>query len=368
MLARTAFERFKVSGIQGRYLPPEKLETFLVSRLSRAGLRVLGYSVQNRPVYGVRLGQGPTRVLMWSQMHGNESTSTKSVLDFINGLHTKWGNPYLEAFEFLFIPMLNPDGALAYTRQNANQVDLNRDARSQSQPESIILRKAYEEFSPHFCFNLHDQRTIYSAGENPQPATLSFLAPAATPQKAFTDSRKAAAQLIAELSRPMRNTIGIGRYDDTFNPDCVGDFFQSAGTPTLLFEAGHFPGDYQREETRFYACQALHNALTAIRLNSYKKASVAEYMEIPENQSRFVDILICNAHHLNEKYVPGTRVGLQYTEILEGQQIHFRPVIEHEGELKEYFGHELWDAARPEHLSQLRESRLLFDLFRPTSS
>ena len=264
--------------------------------------------------------------------------------------------------------MLNPDGALAYTRQNANQVDLNRDARMQSQPESRILRKAYEEFNPHFCFNLHDQRTIYSTGSNPQPATLSFLAPAANTQKAFTDSRKAAAKLIVELSRPLRTKIGIGRYDDTFNPDCVGDFFQSAGTPTLLFEAGHFPGDYQREETRFYTYQALQNALTAIQLSSYKKVPVAEYMEIPENKSLFLDILISNAHHLNENYAPGTGVGLQYTEVLEGEQIHFRPVIVQEGELGEYFGHQVWDAARPEHLSTLKASAALFEVFRSTSS
>ena len=366
--ARSAFESLKVSAIRGRYLPPEKLEAFLVGRLSQADLRVLGSSVQQRPVFGVNLGSGPTRVLMWSQMHGNESTTTKAMLDLINGLHTNWGIQYLEAFEFLLIPMLNPDGALAYTRQNANQVDLNRDAQTLSQPESRVLKKVFEEFNPHFCFNLHDQRTIYSAGEKPQPATLSFLAPSANTQKAFTESRKAAAQLIAELSRPMRNKIGIGRYDDTFNPECVGDYFQSAGTPTLLFEAGHFPGDYQREETRFYIFQALQNALTAIQSDSYKKALVSEYMEIPENHTRYVDILISNVHHLNGNYLPGTRVGIQYTEVLEEGQIDFHPVIVHEGELSEYFGHERWDAARPEHLSELKAKKALIDLFRPASA
>ena len=33
----------------------------------------------------------------------------------------------------------------------------------------------------------------------------------------------------------------IGRYDDTFNPNCVGDQFQASGVPTVLFEAGHYP-------------------------------------------------------------------------------------------------------------------------------
>ncbi|MDX1333476.1 MAG: peptidase M14, partial [Robiginitalea sp.] len=219
-----------------------------------------------------------------------------------------------------------------------------------------------------FCFNLHDQRTIFSAGDPPKPATLSFLAPAADETKAFTGNRIVAARLIAELSRPLRQEIGIGRYDDTFNPDCVGDSFQSAGTPTLLFEAGHYPGDYQREETRYYVYRALQNALKAIRSGTYKKVPVAEYLEIPENRSRFLDIVIRNAHHLNQKYPRGTGVGLQYTEVLEQGRIHFRPSIAREGDLMEYHGHASWDAARPEHLRQLEASVELMRLISTHSS
>jgi murein tripeptide amidase MpaA len=32
-------------------------------------------------------------------------------------------------FTFYCIPMLNPDGAALYTRENANKVDLNRDSQ-----------------------------------------------------------------------------------------------------------------------------------------------------------------------------------------------------------------------------------------------
>ena len=49
----------------------------------------------------------------------------------------------------------------------------------------------------------------------------------------------------------------IGRYDETFNPDCFGDSFTQLGTPTILFEAGHVPNDYQREKTRLYIFEAL---------------------------------------------------------------------------------------------------------------
>lgn len=366
MTDHSVYENIKASEVKGRYLPPETLEAYLTTRLPKSTFSVLGYSVDKRPVFGVQMGHGPIRVLMWSQMHGNESTTTKAVLDLINSLNQS-GFQNLDAFEIFIIPMLNPDGALAYSRQNANKVDLNRDAQLQSQPESRILRKAFDEFAPHYCFNLHDQRTIFSAGDKAQPATLSFLAPAANEAKEYTESRRASAQLIAELSRPLQEAIGVGRYNDTFNPDCMGDFFQSAGTPTLLFEAGHYPGDYGREETRYFVYQALTNALKAIRSGSYKEVPVAEYSEIPENRSRFLDVLIRNAHHLDKKYPKGAGIGLQYTEVLQEGRIHFRPGIVQEGDLGAFYGHALWDAARPEHLRQLKSSVDLTQLFSTTS-
>jgi hypothetical protein len=48
-----------------------------------------------------------------------------------------------------------------YTRLNANEVDLNRDSQNLTQPESKVLREIFDLFQPHYCFNLHDQRTIF---------------------------------------------------------------------------------------------------------------------------------------------------------------------------------------------------------------
>lgn len=363
MLDRDRYEKLRVPEIEGRYLPPEGLEAFARAYLSVVDdYRVWGYSVENRPVYSVCLGNGPIKILMWSQMHGNESTTTKALLDLIRTIKAK-ALPSLEAFTFLLLPILNPDGARAYTRHNANQVDLNRDARRLSQPESRVLREAYDSFAPDFCFNLHDQRTIFSAGEAPKAATLSFLAPAADETRDFPANRKMAAQIIAAISKPIRKHIGVGRYDDTYNPDCVGDAFQEAGTPTMLFEAGHYPGDYQREQTRFFVYQAMLNALEAIRLESFTKVPLHRYMEIPANQPLFLDVLIRNAHLLNPKYPSGWETGIQYSEVLEGGRIHFRPQIKEEGALQGFYGHKSLDAARPGDLRQLKSSPELLQLF-----
>src|SRR5690606_13406057 len=115
-------------------------------------------------------------IMLWSQMHGNETTTTKALFDVLNTFKTQ--NSILDACTILIIPILNPDGAEVYTRLNANNVDLNRDAQNLSQPESRVLRDCFNRFKPNFCFNLHGQRTIFSVDNTSQSATVSFLSPA----------------------------------------------------------------------------------------------------------------------------------------------------------------------------------------------
>ena len=156
--------------LSGRYVTNTHIEPLL----SSYNYSIIGHSTSGLPIYRIRIGTGNTKLLMWSQMHGNESTTTKSLFDLLNFLNT---NPdWFDDLQLSIIPILNPDGAKAYTRVNANQVDLNRDAIELSQIESRVLREEFDRFSPDFAFNLHDQRTIF--GVNGKPATVSLLAPA----------------------------------------------------------------------------------------------------------------------------------------------------------------------------------------------
>lgn len=358
------YKKVKVEEISGRFLPAQKVTRFLKGTLAEAAIYNTGNSVGRQPVYGVRMGSGKTRVLMWSQMHGNETTTTKALLDLIRWLHlgSEGADEVLKTLTLFLIPVLNPDGADAYTRLNSNLVDLNRDAQAQSQPESHILRKIFEDFQPDFCFNLHDQRTIYGAGATPVPATLSFLSPSADSLRTYTDARITAAKLIGQIASTFRDEIGIGRYDDTFNPSCVGDNFQASGIPTLLFEAGHFPGDYQREITRYHAFRAIKGALSAIRTQSFHEVSLQKYLEIPENHTNFVDILIKNAQGLGLGYPDQSRLGIQYKEVLQGGRIHFLPELMHSGKLAASFGHREWDASVEEDLEQIKNTDAIYRL------
>lgn len=338
---------YRNSKVTGRYFPYESLQHSLsdvedYKIPSLQGLSVLGRQI---PVY--RFGSGNKKILMWSQMHGNESTTTKALLDaiqFLTSSHVQ-AKALLANLQIVVIPMLNPDGASAYTRVNANGIDLNRDFIAFSEPESQFLKHVFETEAPDFCFNLHDQRTIFSVGETSIPATLSFLGPAADASRSITPSRLVSMQIIAAINQQLQDFIpdSIGRYDDTYNGNCVGDHFQSLGVPTLLFEAGHRATDYQREETRTWVFQAILVALESIKEQSYLKFSVADYNRIPENQKNHLDLEVLHAHLINPKIKKNSRLAFQYEERLEDGKITFNPKIIDIEDSKEYFFHDQID-------------------------
>jgi hypothetical protein len=312
-----------------RYLPPEQIETFLNKLPKETKQKILGFSVNGLPIHLVELGKGERKILMWSQMHGNESTTTKALFDLIPWLIDAEQEVFLDKFKFYIILQLNPDGAKAYTRANANQVDLNRDAIDLSQPESRVLRNLFDEIHPDYALNLHGQRTIYGAGSNGKVATLSFLAPSADSQRSITPARAEAMKAIVAMYESLQNEIpqGIGRYDDHFNPNCVGDSFTQAGVPTLLFEAGHFPNDYPREQVKKYVFKA-YQALLHFLLMKEKNVTTAQYFKIPENKSDFVDLIVSQLNVKQEGIVfKNQQVAIQYIEVLNKDAVEFKPSL-----------------------------------------
>ena len=358
-LFTSSFEAHIERSVGGRYLTPDQIEKFLSKVSSRFKVTTLGKSVQGRTIKAVTLGGGPNKILMWSQMHGNETTTTKACLDFINFLNSndRSVKTLLDNCTIMLIPMLNPDGAKVFTRANANNVDLNRDAQDRTQPESRILNKAYTDFEPDFCFNLHDQRTIYNVGETDKPATVSFLAPSHDPERSISKSRSVAMKLIIAMNNELQIMIPrqVGRYDDAFNANCVGDAFQMLGTPTILFEAGHFAEDYQRERTREYIFYALVKAVKAIVKNELKNLDQADYFSIPENNKLFYDVLIRNAEAIKSDTNKNFDVGILYREVLIDNDIQFLPEINIVGNLKNHFGHKEYNCLDNKSLKELKK-------------
>jgi hypothetical protein len=342
------FKEYKEESIQGRYITIDSIEPLLQKLNNDNQLKMVGESVLEKPIYLYQIGVGETRIFLWSQMHGNEGTTTKALFDFLNLLNSdsELAKQLLKTFTFCCIPMLNPDGASFYTRENANKVDLNRDSQNLSQPESKVLRSVFEEFNPNYCFNLHDQRTIFGVSDTGKPATLSFLAPSYNEEREINESRLKAINLIAGINDVLQEYLPnqIGRFDDSFNINCIGDTFQYLGVPTLLFEAGHFHDDYQREKTRKYVFMALVSSFAILSENDIVSNRIDKYLNIPQNKVVFYDFMYKNIKINYDGNEIITNFASQYKEELIENQICFNAYVSQVGELENYFGHCEYDA------------------------
>lgn len=357
-LSDTQFNQFRETKLSGRYITLNCIEPIIKKLDSEFKIEIEGNSEEQRPLYSITIGSGKFKVLMWSQMHGNESTTTKAIFDFLNYLQADGKNQTLlkQNFTFKILPLLNPDGALRYTRENANGVDLNRDAQDKSQIEIQVLFDVFESFKPDLCLNMHDQRTIFSAGNTSKSAVISFLAPSADSSKTISETRAYAMQLIASMNNHLQMYIpgNVGRYSDEFNPNCLGDTFQSLNVPTILFEAGHCD-DYRREDTRKYVFMALLSLFETISENKDNLPAVAEYFKIPENEKLFFDIIIRNAKFSNQI----TDVAIQFEERLIENSINFNPKVSKSGNLNIFYGHNEVDAGEKELIIKDNKSFLL---------
>lgn len=343
---QTLFFRFKEDTLHHRYITNNHIEPLLKNLEDFVAIKIIGTSVLKRPIYSMTIGSGKKRILMWSQMHGNESTTTKAIFDLLNTFISADASVkhILEACTICIIPILNPDGAIAYTRVNANEVDLNRDAQLRSQPESMVLRTAFENFNPDYCYNLHGQRTIFSAGKTNKPATVSFLAPAQDEDCTITPNRMIAMEVISKMNEMLQKVIPnqVGVYDDAFNLNCVGDTFQSEHKPTILFEAGHYDNDYEREQTRKFIYMSYLISLDYISKVNIDGSFYKSYFDIPENDKYFLDVIIRNAKIDSNSDV--TDIGILFQERLIDGQVAFIPKVEKIENLDLYYGHREIDA------------------------
>ena len=342
------FNQYKEPSIAGRYITLDDIYPVLKKLNTSNQLQIIGKSVLEMPIYKFQIGSGKIKILLWSQMHGNESTTTKALIDFLNLLNgrSELAKKLLKTFSFFVIPMLNPDGAQLYTRENANKVDINRDSKELSQPESKVLREAFENFEPNFCFNLHDQRTIFGVGSTGKSATMSFLSPAFNEEREINETRLKAINIIAGVNEVLQNYIPgqVGRFDDAFNINCIGDTFQFLGVPTILIEAGHFANDYTREETRKYVFISLVSSFKILYENDIVINKFDKYLSIPQNKVVFYDFLYKNIKINYDGIEIITNFAAQYKEEIINNHICFNAYIVHISGLDNYFGHCEFDA------------------------
>ncbi|MCA9230599.1 MAG: hypothetical protein KDA57_08105 [Planctomycetales bacterium] len=204
----------------------------------------LGESVEGREISLLTLGSGSRKVLAWSQMHGDEPTHTAALLDLINFLQRAPEHPTAESIlagcTLHMIVMLNPDGAEAFTRRNAQHIDVNRDALHLQTPEGRILRDAVNSLRPGYALNLHNQRPRTTVGQSQQVASFSVLVPPIDEAQSVTDVTRRAKQLASCVARAVADRCPgqVSRYKADYMPRCFGEWVQQQGVVTVTIEAG----------------------------------------------------------------------------------------------------------------------------------
>jgi len=317
----------------------------------------IGTSFLGQPIYKLSFGQGKKRLLIWSQMHGNESSGTRAMFDVINFLQTKdeIAKKILSEITFDFIPMLNPDGANVNTRRNAVGIDINRDFLAKQSTEIHILLQQVEQGNYDVLFNLHDQRTIFNVGQTDKPATLSFLAPSFNVEEDVNEVRQKTMGIIQAMNTELQKVIPgqVGRYTSEFYPMSTGDNFTKMGYPCVLFEAGHYPNDYQRNETRKYNALALIAGLNAVATQN--DLPFDEYENIPQNGQKFLDVVLRNVKVVNGNNSSLVDLGIYYEDVFDSEtnQIIENGIIQEVGDLRKYRGHLEIDVQKAEFQSKI---------------
>jgi hypothetical protein len=263
--------------------PNTLIQQIIEEQYAHLNWQILGNSYQDRPISMVQIGTGPIKVLLWSQMHGDEPTATAAMFDVLNFLESQeeLAQEIKKHLSIYFIAVVNPDGQEIHTRRNAQQIDINRDYLALQSPEANILKDAFIKINPDFAFNLHSQGTLYRT-TNQEEVAIALLAPAADKQLSQTWERDQAMKVIVEINHLLQRIIPqkVARFKDEYEPRAFGDNFQKH-CPTILVEAGYIAQDADRSYIRELYFYALLTAFQSILSKSYQEIDLLNYFMIP---------------------------------------------------------------------------------------
>jgi hypothetical protein len=200
----------------------------------------------------------------------------------------------LSGVTLVFLPMLNPDGAERFQRENAVGVDINRDARQLATPEGRALKSVRDRLKPKFGFNLHDQNARTRVGREGAQAAIALLAPAHDASRTYNDVRARARLVAATLATSFLTELPgrVSKYDDGFNARAFGDLMQQWGTSTVLIESGALPGDPEKQRLRALHVAALLSVFDALATGAYAGADPDVYETLLVNTGGASDLLV----------------------------------------------------------------------------
>lgn len=141
------------------------------------GRKVIGHSVQGRPIVAWHLGEpGKKKVVLISLMHGNEPAPRRILTNLLDG------DPVF-GLNLWVVPVYSPDGFAHHTRKNAHGVDPNRNypfkwvrqtgnydsgPKPASEPETRAMMHFLSRVRPAYVLSFHQPLHAVDVTERPK--------------------------------------------------------------------------------------------------------------------------------------------------------------------------------------------------------
>lgn len=319
----------------------------------RFAVSEIGKSTEDRSIFRLQYGQGPIKILLWSQMHGDEPTATMALFDLFNFFNGKDDgfdavrDDIASKVTLYFIPMLNPDGTERFQRRTAMDVDMNRDARATATVEGALLKAQAMLLKPDFAFNLHNQNNYYNIPGTNTPVTISLLAPAYDYARSINETRGDAMRVIVGINKILQEFVpnAVAKYDDEHTPRGFGDNFQKWGARTILIESGAYVGDTEKMMVRKCNFVALLKAFEEIADQSFKQHSITDYDAIPFNDEKLHDVLLRNLTIERSGKPLLVDVAIRQNEKTIGSDYYLEGIVEDIGDLQDFYGYQDLDVS-----------------------
>ncbi|GGD72221.1 M14 family metallopeptidase [Croceicoccus mobilis] len=154
------------------YFAPFSLERHmeLVARSASApgvSHRVLGRTLDGRPLDCLEMGEGETQVWLFARQHPGESMAEwwmEGALDMLTDPSDPVARSLRQKARFHIVPNCNPDGSFrGHLRTNAVGTNLNREWHEPTMdksPEIVAIRAAMDETGVDFAMDVHGDEAI----------------------------------------------------------------------------------------------------------------------------------------------------------------------------------------------------------------
>jgi protein MpaA len=236
-----------IAGCQKPVSPPAitRSDPLLTTRL-QPQRQTVGTSVQNRPIETIVIGSGLDTTLIIATIHGNEPAGAALVEQL--PAHLKHHASLLRKRKVVIVPVANPDGLVANTRSNSNDVDLNRNFAahnrqnnskngqySLSEPEARVIANLIARYKPDRIVTLHQPLNCIDYDGPARPLAERMGQHCDLPVRKLGARPGSLGAYAGETLKIPTITLELDRYDHRLAPETLWQNYGNALIAAIAF-------------------------------------------------------------------------------------------------------------------------------------